>query len=233
MRSLPVPLSRKQKLLLTPRASLRTIRIWTVPLLRFWEAFRLPFFTTMPEPAALRRPVLRSAGKTVFSKKSLAFSDSPCYNITRRWRKAALYGPVAQLGERSVRIREVKGSNPSRSTIKKSREIADFTAFLCFWAFPVSSWKMQNCCLRPADHSHPSGTEKKWEFRRKQEFFRETLFESQQRHFGWNWTVRIQADTPKRFASPLWKPMKLVGNLLKEWNWFLWLWFLSEPLSFC
>ena len=26
------------------------------------------------------------------------------------------YGPVAQLGERSVRIREVKGSNPSRST---------------------------------------------------------------------------------------------------------------------
>ena len=27
-----------------------------------------------------------------------------------------LYGPIAQLGERSVRIREVKGSNPSRST---------------------------------------------------------------------------------------------------------------------
>ena len=26
------------------------------------------------------------------------------------------FGPVAQLGERSVRIREVKGSNPSRST---------------------------------------------------------------------------------------------------------------------
>ena len=29
-----------------------------------------------------------------------------------------MFGPVAQLGERSVRIREVKGSNPSRSTIK-------------------------------------------------------------------------------------------------------------------
>ena len=27
-----------------------------------------------------------------------------------------IVGPVAQLGERSVRIREVKGSNPSRST---------------------------------------------------------------------------------------------------------------------
>ena len=29
------------------------------------------------------------------------------------------FGPVAQLGERSVRIREVKGSNPSRSTTEK------------------------------------------------------------------------------------------------------------------
>ena len=38
------------------------------------------------------------------------------------------YGPVAQLGERSVRIREVKGSNPSRST-RKGREIIDFTTF--------------------------------------------------------------------------------------------------------
>ena len=46
---------------------------------------------------------------------------------------------MSRSGERSVRIREVKGSNPSRSTIKKSREIADFTAFLRFWAFPVSS----------------------------------------------------------------------------------------------
>ena len=32
------------------------------------------------------------------------------------------HGPVAQLGERSVRIREVKGSNPSRSTIARSSE---------------------------------------------------------------------------------------------------------------
>ena len=31
-------------------------------------------------------------------------------------RHAPKYGPIAQLGERSVRIREVKGSNPSRST---------------------------------------------------------------------------------------------------------------------
>ena len=31
-----------------------------------------------------------------------------------------MFGPVAQLGERSVRIREVKGSNPSRSIKNKT-----------------------------------------------------------------------------------------------------------------
>ena len=30
------------------------------------------------------------------------------------------YGPVAQLGARSVRIREVEGSNPFRSTMQKA-----------------------------------------------------------------------------------------------------------------
>ena len=40
-----------------------------------------------------------------------------------------IFGLVAQLGERSVRIREVEGSNPFRST-KKSCEISYFTAFL-------------------------------------------------------------------------------------------------------
>ncbi len=34
-----------------------------------------------------------------------------------------LLGGVAQLGERSVRIREVKGSNPSVSTIKITRPL--------------------------------------------------------------------------------------------------------------
>ena len=36
---------------------------------------------------------------------------------------------MSALGERSVRIREVEGSNPFRST-RKSCEIFDFTAFL-------------------------------------------------------------------------------------------------------
>ncbi len=40
-----------------------------------------------------------------------------------------IFGLVAQLGERSVRIREVEGSNPFRSTTK-SCEISYFTAFL-------------------------------------------------------------------------------------------------------
>ena len=33
------------------------------------------------------------------------------------------YGPVAQLGERSVRIREVEGSNPFGSTIARRYEL--------------------------------------------------------------------------------------------------------------
>ena len=41
---------------------------------------------------------------------------------------AVIFGLVAQLGERSVRIREVEGSNPFGST--KIREINDFTDFL-------------------------------------------------------------------------------------------------------
>ena len=39
---------------------------------------------------------------------------------------------MSALGERSVRIREVEGSNPFRSTIK-SCEILHFTAFLQFF----------------------------------------------------------------------------------------------------
>lgn len=36
--------------------------------------------------------------------------------IIRAGRPALLFGPVAQLGERTVRIRKVVGSNPFRST---------------------------------------------------------------------------------------------------------------------
>ena len=39
------------------------------------------------------------------------------YNLTAN-------GPVAQLGERSVRIRKVMGSNPTGSTRKSSRKAA-------------------------------------------------------------------------------------------------------------
>ena len=48
------------------------------------------------------------AGK-IYAKKILQKSE-------RYVRIHFAFGPVAQLGERSVRIREVKGSNPSRST---------------------------------------------------------------------------------------------------------------------
>ena len=43
---------------------------------------------------------------------------------------APKYGPIAQLGERSVRIREVKGSNPSRSTNLPHR-FCTMRRFLC------------------------------------------------------------------------------------------------------
>ncbi len=44
-----------------------------------------------------------------------AFKWGVC-RLVAQPRHAPKYGPIAQLGERSVRIREVKGSNPSRST---------------------------------------------------------------------------------------------------------------------
>ena len=46
------------------------------------------------------------------TKKTLTFWPE-CFKLDR----AVTHGPVAQLGERCVRIAEVKGSNPSRSTM--------------------------------------------------------------------------------------------------------------------
>ena len=46
--------------------------------------------------------------------------------IIRAGRPALLFGPVAQLGERTVRIRKVVGSNPFRST----KQVLDEHLFL-------------------------------------------------------------------------------------------------------
>ena len=48
-------------------------------------------------------------------KKGLHKSKKMCYD-NPRWEISEKYGPVAQLGERTVRIRKVVGSNPFRST---------------------------------------------------------------------------------------------------------------------
>ena len=48
-----------------------------------------------------------------------AFKWGVC-RLVAQPRHAPKYGPIAQLGERSVRIREVKGSNPSRSIKNKT-----------------------------------------------------------------------------------------------------------------
>ena len=49
-------------------------------------------------------------------KKGLHKSKKVCYD-NPRW-VICVFGPVAQLGERTVRIRKVVGSNPFRSTKK-------------------------------------------------------------------------------------------------------------------
>ncbi len=51
----------------------------------------------------------------------------------------AVHGPVAQLGERSVRIREVVGSNPFRST-KSSRFRTVLRSEEAITSFALNSW---------------------------------------------------------------------------------------------
>ena len=58
-----------------------------------------------------------------------AFKWGVC-RLVAQPRHAPKYGPIAQLGERSVRIREVKGSNPSRSTFSSS-VILTLLLFFC------------------------------------------------------------------------------------------------------
>ena len=50
--------------------------------------------------------------------------------IIRAGRPALLFGPVAQLGERTVRIRKVVGSNPFRSTKKIRDTLSRVSYFL-------------------------------------------------------------------------------------------------------
>ena len=57
-------------------------------------------------------------------KKGLHKSKKVCYD-NPRWVICA-FGPVAQLGERTVRIRKVVGSNPFRST----KQVLDEHLFL-------------------------------------------------------------------------------------------------------
>ena len=54
-------------------------------------------------------------------KKGLHKFKKVCYD-NPRWETGMIFGPVAQLGERTVRIRKVVGSNPFRSTIGRISE---------------------------------------------------------------------------------------------------------------
>ena len=72
-------------------------------------------------------------------KKSCIFRKM-CYNVWVRGvkrkplaRAKRIFGPVAQLGERSVRIREVESSSLFRSTTKETSFVyQDKRGFLCF-----------------------------------------------------------------------------------------------------
>ena len=61
----------------------------------------------------------------------------------------SISGLVAQLGERSVRIREVKGSNPSRSTIKKAVKSLISRLFCVFVRFQFLPEKCRTVAFAP------------------------------------------------------------------------------------
>ena len=50
----------------------------------------------------------------------MSLDQTKIYVIISFAAEIGIYGPVAQLGERSVRIREVEGSNPFGSTNEKT-----------------------------------------------------------------------------------------------------------------
>ena len=92
-----------------------------------------PFPAGRPGEKSLTNPSKRvtlfSFRKTIWAYSSVGSASVSLLCPTELWafkwgvcrlvaqpRHAPKYGPIAQLGERSVRIREVKGSNPSRST---------------------------------------------------------------------------------------------------------------------
>ena len=85
----------------------------------------------LPQPNAPAPAI--SGQNPVFFKKRLTFSARGGI-LT----KSAKFGPVAQLGERSVRIREVKGSNPSRSTRFSRR-------FACGFFFAIFRQVLPGC----------------------------------------------------------------------------------------
>lgn len=80
-----------------------------------------------------------------------------CYNVRVPIRK----GPVAQLGARSVRIREVVGSNPIRSTRWTLHEHLFFQRRLCREGVAVMSNVKEAIADAIASFSTPQNTKNK------------------------------------------------------------------------
>ena len=82
--------------------------------------------------AAAPVPAVRSQPGTAMrqqEERSVCIEGCESWNKTTPKNRRRKFGPIAQLGERSVRIREVEGSNPFRSTTDREVALSSFPVF--------------------------------------------------------------------------------------------------------
>ena len=83
-------------------------------------------------------------------QKDLVKKYFSCYNIK-------LFGGVAHLGERDIRIVEVTGSSPAVSTIQKALKPCGFGAFFFCGERALNKWRSTVCSTVKSPRSKRSG----------------------------------------------------------------------------